>query len=242
MSDPVSFMVERYGRVLRGRFATNRHAAVRHVAIAMTATAPAVPDSPSPPVSAAALIPPALAGGAVALALGIYGRVHDATGARIFDLGFPSLGGHEVLAGHDRCVARPSCSWSPRWRCSAACPALRTTPRWVPFAHRWSGTAAFLVSLPVAYHCLWSLGFETTGARQLVHGIAGCVFYGAVHDQAPRPADPRLPRWALPVVGGTLVAGLAVIWLTSALWFFTTVDFPATSERSRPPSWCDPGR
>ena len=27
-------------------------------------------------------------------------------------------------------------------------------PRWVPFLHRWSGTAAFVLTLPVAYHCL----------------------------------------------------------------------------------------
>ena len=37
----------------------------------------------------------------------------------------------------------------------------------------------------------------------------------------------RLPRWAIPVVGATLVTTLAGVWLTSALWFFTTVDFPA---------------
>ena len=35
----------------------------------------------------------------------------------------------------------------------------------------------------------------------------------------------RLPGWALPVIGGTLVAGLVIIWMTSALWFFNTVDF-----------------
>jgi hypothetical protein len=27
------------------------------------------------------------------------------------------------------------------------------------------------------------------------------------------------------VIGGTLVAGLVIIWMTSALWFFNTVDF-----------------
>jgi hypothetical protein len=29
------------------------------------------------------------------------------------------------------------------------------------------------------------------------------------------------------VVGGTFVVLLTGLWLTSALWFFTTVDFPA---------------
>ena len=85
----MSFMVEGYAPSCRSVRENRR--GIRHVGMAMTATAPAVPDSPSPTISAAALIPPALAGGAVALALGIYSRVHDATGARIFDLGFSSL-------------------------------------------------------------------------------------------------------------------------------------------------------
>jgi hypothetical protein len=194
--------------------------------IDMTATAPASIATPQPPRSAAALIPPALAGGAVALALGVYGRVHDATGARVFDFGFPSLGAMKSW------LATIAFALALAQLVSALAmfghlPGLRSTPRWVPFTHRWSGTAAFLVSLPVAYHCLWSLGFQTTGARQIVHGVAGCVFYGAFATKLLVLRTERLPRWALPVVGGTLVAGLTVVWLTSALWFFTNVDFPA---------------
>ncbi len=204
---------------------TNRIGAC-HVTTLVNATAAALPETPSTPRSAAALIPPALAGGAVALALGTYGRVHDGTGERILDLGFPSLGAMKswlatvVLALALIQVASALAMYG-------RLPGLRTTPRWVPFAHRWTGTAAFLISLPVAYHCLWSLGFETTGARQLVHGIAGCVFYGAITTKLLALRTARLPRWALPVVGGSLFAALAVLWLTSALWFFTTVDFPA---------------
>jgi Family of unknown function (DUF6529) len=37
----------------------------------------------------------------------------------------------------------------------------------------------------------------------------------------------RLPRWAIPVVGATLVTTLVGVWLTSALWFFSTVEIPA---------------
>jgi len=37
----------------------------------------------------------------------------------------------------------------------------------------------------------------------------------------------RLPKWAVPVIGATLVTALTGIFLTSSLWFFTTVDFPA---------------
>jgi Family of unknown function (DUF6529) len=36
----------------------------------------------------------------------------------------------------------------------------------------------------------------------------------------------RMPRWALPVIGGSLFAALTVIWLSSALWFFSNIEFP----------------
>jgi hypothetical protein len=106
-------------------------------------------------------------------------------------------------------------------------PGIRRAPRWVPFAHRWSGTAAFLVSLPVAYHCLWSLGLQTTGARQIIHAIAGCTFYGAFATKLLALRAQRLPGWALPLIGGLLVTALTVVWLTSALWFFTHVQLYA---------------
>ena len=43
-----------------------------------------------------------------------------------------------------------------------------------------AGTAAFVVYLPVAYHCLWSLGFQDTDTRVLAHSLLGCAFYGAM--------------------------------------------------------------
>ena len=57
-----------------------------------TETTTTLPSTAPPPTrSASALVAPALAGGAVALSLGVYGRVHEATFDPIFDLGFPSL-------------------------------------------------------------------------------------------------------------------------------------------------------
>jgi uncharacterized protein DUF6529 len=35
----------------------------------------------------------------------------------------------------------------------------------------------------------------------------------------------RLPRWALPLMGGALFTVLVVVWATSALWFFRTQGF-----------------
>jgi hypothetical protein len=38
-------------------------------------------------------------------------------------------------------------------------------PGWVNPAHRWSGRLAFVLVLPVAYHCIFPLGFETGDTR-----------------------------------------------------------------------------
>lgn len=192
----------------------------------MTATAPAVTATPQTPHSATALIPPALAGGAVALALGVYGRVHDATGARIVDLGFPSL------AAMKSWLATIAFSLALAQLLSALAmfghlPGLRTTPRWVPFAHRWTGTAAFLVSLPVAYHCLWSLGFQDTDTRVLAHSLLGCAVYGAFASKVTIVRSRGLPGLALPVAGGIMFAVLIGAWLTSALWFIDESGWPA---------------
>ncbi len=95
-------------------------------------------------------------------------------------------------------------------------------PGWVGPAHRMSGTLAFVLSLPVAYHCLWSLGFNPApgDSRRLWHSIFGCAFYGAFAAKILVVRLKRLPGWALPVIGGVVFSTLIAIWLTSALWFF----------------------
>jgi hypothetical protein len=37
---------------------------------------------------------------------------------------------------------------------------------------------------------------------------------------------PKMAKLALPVLGGVVFTALTVLWLTSAFWFFTKVDFP----------------
>ena len=93
----------------------------------------------------------------------------------------------------------------------------------MPPAHRLSGTLAFLLTIPVAYHCLWALGFQyQEGTRILVHGVAGCFFFGALATKVLTVNSRRMPKWALPVMGGALFTALVVIWASSALWFFRT--------------------
>jgi hypothetical protein len=177
--------------------------------------------------TAVALIAPALAGGAVAVALGVYGRVHDATYRPIFDLGFPSLQAMKAWLATGA-VTLALFQLVSALAMYGRLPFVHETPRWLPTAHRWSGTAAFLVSLPVAYHCLWALGFQSDGeTRVVIHSFVGCAFYGAFTTKLLALRSKRLPGWALPVIGATLVTVLTGVWLTSALWFFTNVDFPA---------------
>jgi hypothetical protein len=59
---------------------------------------------------------------------------------------------------------------------------LRFPPkgRFYHSAHRWSGRAAILLTLPVAYHCVFMLGFGTHSPRILIHSLLGSALYGAV--------------------------------------------------------------
>lgn len=86
--------------------------------------------------------------------------------------------------------------------------------------HRWSGRAAILLTLPVAYHCVFLLGFDTTSPRVLIHSSLGSAFYGAVVAKVFIVRSTRYAPWVLPVAGGLLFAILLGLWLTAALWLF----------------------
>jgi Family of unknown function (DUF6529) len=200
-----------------------------------------VSSIPEPPVMATAVRPPlpqgrpvsgtrpllaaSIAGGAVALALGTYGNVHEPTGDSIATFGFPAVlpmkawFATAVFALALAQLVSALALWG-------RLPGVRSAPGWLAPVHRWSGTAAFVVSLPVAYHCLWSLGFQDTDARVLAHSLIGCAFYGAFATKLLALRIEGRPRWALPVMGGLLVTCVTGLWLTSSLWFFTNVGFP----------------
>jgi Family of unknown function (DUF6529) len=42
--------------------------------------------------------------------------------------------------------------------------------------HRWSGRLAFVFTLPIAFHCVFVLGFQTYDTRVLVHSTLGTFF------------------------------------------------------------------
>jgi len=87
--------------------------------------------------------------------------------------------------------------------------------------HRASGWLAIALTLPIAYHCIFLLGFETINARVLIHSLLGTMFYGTFLGKVWIVRAKGFPGWALPVAGSTVFTLLLGLWLTSGLWFFT---------------------
>ncbi len=102
---------------------------------------------------------------------------------------------------------------------------LRCPPkgRFYHVVHRWSGRTAILLTLPVAYHCIFMLGFGTNDTRVYIHSLLGSFLYGAVLAKVLIVRSNGFQGWALPLAGGVLFSILAGLWLTSAFWFFRTV-------------------
>jgi mono/diheme cytochrome c family protein len=102
-------------------------------------------------------------------------------------------------------------------------------PAWVNPTHRWSGRLAFACTLPVAYHCIFKLGFRDPGARVLAHSLLGCAVYGAFAAKVTILRLHRFPRPVLPLGGGLLFATLIGVWYTSALWLYRQSAAPASA-------------
>jgi hypothetical protein len=97
--------------------------------------------------------------------------------------------------------------------------------RTIARTHRWSGRVAFLCTLPVFFHCVTILGFQTPDARVAAHSLFGTFLYGVFAAKVLIVRDHALPGWALPTAGLTLASLLVALWLTSSLWYFTNVRF-----------------
>ncbi|MEX2613219.1 MAG: DUF6529 family protein [Gaiellaceae bacterium] len=102
---------------------------------------------------------------------------------------------------------------------------LRMQGSRVARVHRWSGRLAFFFTLPVFFHCVTILGFQTPDTRVAAHSLVGTFFYGVFAAKVLIVRDRSLPGWALPVAGASLASILGLLWLTSSLWYFTNVRF-----------------
>ena len=167
-----------------------------------------------------AVLTAAVIGSLVAVALGVFGKLHDPQYFSINIAGFSS--------GY---VAK---SWLATIAIVLALFQLVSAfamyrlipggkaPAWMGTAHVWSGRLAVLVSVPVAVHCLYALGFQSYDNRVLFHSLFGCFFYGAFVTKMVLLTRKGLRGWVIPVAGGLVFFGLVYVWLTSALWYFDT--------------------
>jgi Family of unknown function (DUF6529) len=181
------------------------------------------PTATAPQPATTRLLGVLLAGAAVAVALGVYGKVHDPTGEQPYTLFFSATINLKVwFATAALALAVVQVVLAARLYGKIDWPWRGDAPAWLGDVHRLTGTLAFVVSLPVAYHCLWALGFQSTDTRVLVHSLLGCFFYGVFTMKVLAVRSHALPGWTLPLVGGLTFAGLVGVWLTSSLWFMTS--------------------
>ena len=165
-----------------------------------------------------------LVGAAVAISLGVYGNVHDPTGRSLVTLFFTETINLKVwfaTAAMALALFQVTSGAKMEGRLGKG-----RGPSWLPRAHRISGATAFLLTVVVAYHCLWALGFQDVTTRVMIHGVAGCIFFGALATKILVVRGRGMPDVAYSVAGGLLFAALTAVWLTSALWFFLNVGFP----------------
>ena len=105
-------------------------------------------------------------------------------------------------------------------------------PAWVNPVHRWSGRLAFAFTLPVAYHCIFKLGFRSPSNRVLAHSLFGCAVYGAFAAKVTIVRLHRFPKPVLPIAGGLLFAVLIGVWYTSAVWLYSQNTAAAAPAKS----------
>ena len=163
-------------------------------------------------------------GALVALTLGLYGNLHDPATDLSITLGFKDTITMKVWLASASVLFALVQIGSALWMYGKL--PLRERPAWLGSLHRISGRVAFLLSLPVAYHCLYQFAFQDTSTRVLAHSLLGCAFYGAFAVKVVIVRSHSLPGIALPLAGGALFTILIGTWLTSGLWFISENGFP----------------
>jgi hypothetical protein len=172
------------------------------------------------------------AGAAVAVALGVFGRVHDPTIDATTTLGYDTVLDMKVVV---TAVIGVLVILQLVGALLIYGKLGVRAPSWVGPAHRASGVLAFLLAIFVGYHCLWALGLEYgelhTGepvpARAVVHGVLGCVVFGAFVVKVVAVRSRRAPGWFLPVAGGLLFSAFVVVVLTSTVWYVGDAGWPS---------------
>jgi hypothetical protein len=193
----------------------------------VSTTAPAPPPAQAGPRPLWHLFVPLLAGLIAAETLGILARE-----SAIDPSAYP--GGYFHLFFSDPIHLK---SWFAIAALALACTQLFTAawvfrklywprPRWINVVHRWSGRLAFAATIPVAYHCVFKLGFQTYDTRIAVHSFFGTAVYGAFAAKVLIVRMHRFPGWVLPLAGAVLFVALVGVWYTSAFRFLRQEGVP----------------
>ncbi|MCY7342557.1 MAG: DUF6529 family protein [Pseudonocardia sp.] len=177
-------------------------------------------EPPPARTGTAGLLVAVTVGTLVSVGLGVYGRAHEAAFFAVSIAGFSSGTAAKAWLATGAFVL-VLVQVGSAMVMYGRFPGVRA-PSWIGGLHRWSGRAAVLLTVPVAVHCLYALGFQDGSPRVLLHSLFGCFFYGAFVAKMLVLNRPGSPRWSLPVLGGALFTALVALWLTSSLWFFTT--------------------
>ena len=172
------------------------------------------------------------AGAVVALLVGVFGRVHDPTLHGTTTLGYPTVLAMKTVVATGIGVLAVLQVVTALWIYGRL--GIRP-PSWLGTVHRTTGGTALVLTLFVAYHCLWSLGLEVgslpdgqkVSLRTLVHGLLGCAVIGAMVVKIVAVRSRRAPGWFLPVAGGLLFSLLVLAILTSAVWYIGEKGWPS---------------
>jgi uncharacterized protein DUF6529 len=171
------------------------------------------------------------AGAVVALLVGVFGRLHDPTLSGTTTLGYSTVLAMKTVVASVIGVLVVVQLVTALWMFGKL--GIRA-PSWLGTAHRTTGATALVLTLFVAYHCLWSLGLEVgslpdgepVSTRTLVHGLLGCTVLGALVVKVVAVRSRRAPGWFLPVAGGLLFSLLVLAILTSAAWYIGAKGWP----------------
>jgi hypothetical protein len=171
-------------------------------------------------------------GAVIALLVGVFGRLHEPTLEGTTTLGYSTVLAMKTVVATGIAVLVVVQLVTALWIYGKL---GGRAPSWLGKAHRATGATALLLSLFVAYHCLWSLGLEVghlpdgepVSTRTFVHGLLGCGVVGAIVVKIVAVRSRRAPGWFLPVAGGLLFSLLVLAILTSAVWYIGEKGWPS---------------
>ncbi|MEZ5244645.1 MAG: DUF6529 family protein [Acidimicrobiales bacterium] len=163
-----------------------------------------------------AIAVPLAFGAATALLLGVYASAHEPTGRDFVIEGFTTASAWKS-AFASVAMFLFVMQVSLGLRITGRIGPRHAPPAWTSDLHRLLGTLAFGITLPVVFHCVWTVGYQSSDSRLVVHSIVGCIAYGFYVAKILAVRRDDLAPWAVPLTGSLLGVAMLVAWWTSAL-------------------------